>query len=49
MLSWISNCAEVCLLILVGCFVPIVIPMRVCAGSCCALLENLETCFVHFE
>ena len=23
---------------------PIVMPVRVCAGSCCALLENLETC-----
>ena len=28
---------------------PIVMPVSVCTGSCCALLENLEICFVHFE
>ena len=28
---------------------PIVIVVSACTGGCCALLEKLETCFVHFE
>jgi len=43
MLSGISNCAEVCLLILVGYFARILMPSRVYgAGSRRVLLDNLE-------